>query len=45
MARTAIRDVYVAGVPIVEAGHGVGLDDARAVEQASAALDRLRRSS
>ncbi len=45
MARTAIRDVYVAGVPVVEAGRSACLDDARAVEQASAALARLRRDS
>ena len=45
MARTAIRDVYVAGVPVVEAGRSASLDDARAVEEASAALCRLRRGS
>ncbi len=45
MARTAIRDVYVAGVPVVEAGRSACLDDERAVEQASAALYRLRKGS
>lgn len=42
MARTAVRDVYVAGVPVVRDGRSARLDEATVVGEARAALDRIR---
>jgi formimidoylglutamate deiminase len=42
MARTAVRDVYVAGEPVVRDGRSVRVDETRVVAEAVAALRRLR---
>lgn len=42
VARTAVRDVYVAGEPILRGGRAVRVDEARVVEEARAALLRSR---
>jgi len=41
MARTAVRDVYVAGAPVVRGGSASRLDEARVVREARAALERV----
>jgi formimidoylglutamate deiminase len=43
MARTAVRDVFVAGAPVVADGRPARLDGARAVEAARAAMAGLGR--
>jgi formimidoylglutamate deiminase len=42
MARTAVRDVYVGGEPVVRDGRAVRVEESRAVARAVAALHRLR---
>jgi formimidoylglutamate deiminase len=41
MARTAVRDVHVAGVPVVQDGRAARLNEGRVVAEARAALGRL----